>query len=167
MDKVEFLNQLLESHSSWKALLGQVPECAMELPGVCGKWSVKDVIAHVTWFEREMVGMLQARALVGLDLWNLPGDDRNEAIYQQNSQRTLEDIRSEAAEVLPLLVAGMDGLADQDLLSPEGFRGMPPEWIPWQVIASNTFEHYDNHSQDIRKWLESENHDRHYRFRCG
>lgn len=159
MDKVEFLNQLLESHSSWKALLGQMPEHAIELPGVCGKWSVKDVIADITWFEHEMVGMLEARALVGSELWNLSGDDRNEAIYQQNSQRSLEDIRHEAAEEFPMLVAGIDGLDDQDLLSPESFRGMPSEWIPWQVIASNTYEHYDNHSQDFRKWLESAHHD--------
>ena len=59
----------------------------MTTPGVVGKWSVKDLVAHITWSEREMVGVLAARALAGSDLWSLTNDERNEIVYQQNRDR--------------------------------------------------------------------------------
>ena len=33
---------------------------------------------------------------------------------------------------------------DKDLMDPARFSGMPADWEPWQVIASNTYEHYGN-----------------------
>jgi hypothetical protein len=30
---------------------------------------------------------------------------------------------------------------------------MPEDWEPWQVIAGNTYEHYQEHIPDIRDWL--------------
>jgi hypothetical protein len=45
----------------------------------------------------------------------------------------------------------LEELADDDLLHASHFREMPSDWIPWQVIASNTFEHYPVHTADICK----------------
>ena len=87
MNKSEWLDTLQTERAQWEALLVQVGEARMTQPGAAGEWSVKDVIAHVTWFEREMVGVLRARALVGSDLWNLSRDERNAAIHEQNRDR--------------------------------------------------------------------------------
>ena len=57
-----------------------------------GKWSVKDLVAHITWSESEMVGVLAGRALVGSDLWSLTNDERNEIVYQQNRDRPLDEV---------------------------------------------------------------------------
>ncbi len=77
MDKTTFIETLLAGRAEWEALLAEVGEARMLQPGVAGEWSVKDVIAHVMWGEREMVGVMQAHALVGSDLWDLPEDERN------------------------------------------------------------------------------------------
>ncbi|MDE0217922.1 MAG: hypothetical protein OXJ90_01530 [Spirochaetaceae bacterium] len=49
-------------------------------PRAGGCWSGKDIVAHVIWYEREMVGVLKSRVLAGSDLWALPVDERNSAV---------------------------------------------------------------------------------------
>jgi hypothetical protein len=117
-------------------------------PGFAGDWSAKDVIAHITWHEREMIGMIAARALEGSDLWNLPLDERNDAIYRANRGRSLDEVRREAAEVYARLLDALQTLSDGDLHDAGRFAGMPPDWQPVEVIAGNTYEHYQDHLRD-------------------
>ena len=56
---------------------------------------MKDILSHITWFEREMVDMLQTRTLKGSKLWELPQDERNRIIYEQNRATPLVVVRSE------------------------------------------------------------------------
>ena len=121
MTKARFLDELDATRAEWDALLAAVPEARMTVPGLDGAWSVKDVIAHLTWHEREMVGVLQAHALVGSDLWDLPLDERNAIIYAQNHDRPLAGVLAEARAVYPQLVAGVQGLAEADLIDPGRF----------------------------------------------
>src|SRR3972149_1809130 len=113
MNKSEFLTALIAERAEWDSLLAQIDEARMTEPGVVGEWSVKDMIAHITWFEREMVGVLRARALVGSDLWNLPHDERNAAIFERNRHRPLSDVLAEAQQVFPQLVELVQSLDDQ------------------------------------------------------
>src|SRR4030067_1847894 len=97
--KWDFLETLQSARAEWESLLAKVGESNMLRPGVAGEWSVKDIICHITWFEREMVGVLQARALIGSDLWNLPQGQRNAAVFEKNRYRPLEDVLTEARQV--------------------------------------------------------------------
>lgn len=126
----------------------------MTEPGLAGEWSLKDIIAHVTWGEREMVGVLEARALVGSDLWNVSTDERNAAVYEQNRDRPLGDVLAEAQEIHAQLFTALEMLTDEDLNDPQRFQDMPADWIPWKLIAGNSYGHYDEHSPSIRAWLE-------------
>ena len=155
MDRTEFLDALKNSRAEWDALLEQISPEHMTEPGVDGDWTLKDVIAHITWFEREMVGVIQARALVGSDLWDLPQDERNAAILEQNRHRPLGEVLAEARRVYPQLVKAIQSLDDQDLHDPARFTSMPADWVPWKIIAGNSFEHYAAHAADVRGWLNS------------
>lgn len=118
-------------------------------PGVGGEMSLKDIIAHVSWYEREMVGLLRGRALVGSPWWELPLDERNAKILAENRDRPLAEVTAEAKQVNEDLLAALQDLREQELAAPHAFAGMPPEWLPWQVIASNTYVHYPQHAADI------------------
>ena len=89
MEKATLLKTLTETRAAWEALLAQIDEERMFQPGAAGNWSVKDVIAHVTWGESEIAPVLRTHVLAGSDLWNLSDDERNEITYQQNKDRTL------------------------------------------------------------------------------
>ena len=156
MNKTEFIATLNAELAAWETCLAQVGKARMAESGVTGEWSVKDMIAHITWFEREMVGVLRARALIGSDLWNLPQDQRNAAIFEQNRYRSLDDVLAEAPWVYPQLVEAVHTLDDQDLNDPSRFTDMPADWVPWQIIAGNSFEHYRAHASDVRAWLDTQ-----------
>lgn len=156
MEKSRLIASIRESRARWEALLAEVPRQRMEEPGAAGHWSVKDVVAHLAWHELEMIGMLRARALVGSPLWNLPTDERNAAIYEQNRHRPLKDVLAEAGQAYPQLLAELEKIASEDLNDPDRFAGMPPDWVPAEIIAQNTFEHYDDHIPWMKDWLERE-----------
>lgn len=65
MQVAEFLDLIRTARLAWDDQLRRVQRDQMTVPGVVGKWSVKDLVAHITCSERDMVGVLQVRVLVG------------------------------------------------------------------------------------------------------
>lgn len=84
----EFVADVRRARAEWDALVDRINRAEMSTPGFCGTWSLKDVIAHLTWYEREMVGMLKARAFVGSSYWELPLDGRNALIFEESQDVT-------------------------------------------------------------------------------
>ncbi len=157
MKKAELLQRIQAERATYDELLASIDPGRMSEQGLDGEWSVKDVkdvVAHVAWYEREMIGPIKARALIGSDMWDLDLDERNEAILEENHKRSAEEILAESRQVYSELLSQLATLDDEDLLDPGRFAGMPQEWIPWQVIASNTYEHYPEHVAQIKAWLD-------------
>src|SRR5436305_13391842 len=111
MDKITFINTLKETRTQWEGLLAKVDEERMLQPGAAGKWSVKDVIAHVTWGEREIVPVIHIHVLAGSDLWNLSDDERNEIVYQQSRDRPLHEIVREEQQAYADLLEAVQTLS--------------------------------------------------------
>jgi len=149
MTKSELLANIRQARADWEAALAQLDDPQILHPGT-GGWSLKDVIAHITWHEREMIGVAQAHALVGSEMWGWPLDERNHAIYLSNKDRSLVDVRQEAGQVYPQLLQVLDTLSDGELSDPACFTGMPQDWQPWKLIAENTYEHYLDHLADLQ-----------------
>ncbi len=76
MSKTHLLGLIERDRAHWETLLGSIPEVWMTEPGVEGEWSIKDIIAHIAWGERENLGVVHARAVVGSELWQLSEDER-------------------------------------------------------------------------------------------
>lgn len=70
MTKANFLDLVREGHQRWESAVAEIPPEEMETAGVAGggKRTVKDLIAHLSWYQREMVGVLQTP--------NIPGPNR-------------------------------------------------------------------------------------------
>jgi uncharacterized damage-inducible protein DinB len=152
MDKATFEKTLAETRAAWEALLAQIDEEQMQKPGAAGQWSVKDVIAHVASGESEIVPVLRTHVLAG-SVWNLSDDERNEIEYQQNKDRPLHDIVNEEGQAYTALLEVVQQLSDEDLNDPHCFKTMPLEWRPWQLIAGDSFTHYEDHMPSLRDWL--------------
>ncbi|MFH1501630.1 MAG: DinB family protein [Candidatus Eisenbacteria bacterium] len=111
----------------------------------------KDILAHLTWYEREMVGVLRERALVGSDLWGVPQPERNAVIHSENRDRPLDEVLLDYARVHEELEGLLEGLEEPELHDAARFREMPPEWPPWEVFADNTYEHYAGHLPEFER----------------
>lgn len=94
-------------------------------PGAAGVWSAKDIVAHVTWAEREMIGVLQRRELAGSDLWRLSQDERNAAVYAENRGRPLNDVLDDARGVFQSLRAEIARLSDEQINDPQWIARLP------------------------------------------
>jgi hypothetical protein len=154
MDKPTFLEMLKTNRAELESALAQVDDARMLEPGVSGEMSVKDLLAHIAWYEREMVGILQQQALAGSEWWILSSADRNTAILDRYRSQSLAEVRQAAQQAYADLLRTLETVDDAALNSAAWFREMPVEWIPWQLIADNSCEHYLQHVNDIRKWAE-------------
>jgi hypothetical protein len=120
----------------------------MTRPGVTDDWSVKDHLAHLTWWEQRLIGILggapdpidsmpNVRNEDGID------DDRvNALVREAKSARPLADVRADFdasyAEMLALIEAVPD-----DVLAAKYDR-----------FSGDTSDHYDEHARSIRAWRE-------------
>jgi uncharacterized protein (TIGR03083 family) len=154
MELEEFLDHIKSARAAWETQLTRVRPDQMTAPGAVGNWSVKDLVAHITWSEREMLGVLEARALLGSDLWSLTNDERNEIVYQQNRDRPLDVVLAEGRAVYARLLALVSGMSAAELNDPGQYANMPADWLPWRVIAGNTYIHYQEHAQNLKDWLD-------------
>ena len=155
MDREEFLSRLVSARRKWDELVGRISRERMLEASLAGGWSVKDVVAHVTWSEREMVGVLRQKALVGSPLWALDQDARNAIVYAENRDRDLDEVLREEERVYAELLPLLEGLTSEDLVDSGKWQQMLPEVPPWRIFAGGTFLHYEDHAAAIAEWLES------------
>ncbi len=149
----ELLALVEETFESWMHLLESVPGDKFEQSGVSGDWSLKDIIAHITWHEEQMVEVIEARALVGSEWWELPTPDRNARIYEEYKSTPLQDVLDDARATHQQLVHWIGTLTDEDLNGSASFEGMPPDWLLGEILAQNAFLHYGDHAAAVSRWL--------------
>jgi uncharacterized damage-inducible protein DinB len=152
-DKANFLKYQRQSRQRWEAELSQVNPDRMLEPLKPGGWTLKDVIAHLTWHEKQMLNVVRTRVFGGSDLWQLPLEERNQAIYAEIRDQSLSDTMDEYREVSRQLDAELERLEEADFNQPGRIQDLPPDWKLWDVLASNTFQHYEDHLAELKEWL--------------
>jgi hypothetical protein len=150
--KDELLSRIEMTKADWNSLLSALSVEQFERLTV-GHWKVKDILAHLTWHEREIIQLLRSRVLKGSELWNLPLEQRNEVIYEENKDRPLEDLLREAEQVYRELWELLQNISDEELQNPATIANLPTEWQPLEIIAQNTWQHYEEHTRDVRNAL--------------
>ncbi|HEY7198827.1 MAG TPA: maleylpyruvate isomerase N-terminal domain-containing protein [Candidatus Dormibacteraeota bacterium] len=154
MDRTSFLDRVDAARREWEATLAAIPEARMTEPALAGGWSVKDVVAHVWWSEREIAGAVRQRALVGSGLWSLDTDARNAIVRDENRDRPLDEVLAAEREVWAELRSGLETLTDRDLADRDAFLHMselPAAVAPWHIFAGATFRHYEEHGPDLAR----------------
>jgi hypothetical protein len=53
MDRMQLLERLEKAWEAFKGSYASLSDSELTKPGVTGAWSVRDLIAHVTWWEEE------------------------------------------------------------------------------------------------------------------
>lgn len=160
MQKSELLNWLQEEYRQWAAFLDQIGPTRMDQPGVAGHWSIKDVIAHLTGWQRRVVANVQA-AQRGEPEPPPPWpahleaeDDINAWIYEANRGRSVREVLEESQHVFQQLLAVIEALpADVRVEHIE-----PAFYLVWvdgeRFLPGEFFNHFhDDHEPDIRAWL--------------
>ncbi|MFQ5832358.1 MAG: DinB family protein [Candidatus Thorarchaeota archaeon] len=162
--KKELVENLQAERARIEAMLAELTEEQMEIPGVQHDWSVKDIIAHITTWERRGTGWIKSM-VDGEDpqvsfkdhAWEemvAAHDQLNLDIYHQNRDRPLQDILSEFNQSFPLLMDQVRSLTDEDLDKQYSFRWAKDHVSGRQIVAWR-FYHYRLHAKHIEAWLDS------------
>jgi hypothetical protein len=153
MDKETFLTYIKSAREEWDTLLAKIELKKMSKQALSGGCSLKDIIAHITWYEREMITLINSRLLTGSPLWLLPHDQRNLAIIEENRERPLTDVITEAETTYHAFLEAVSTLTTAELNDAFYFKEMPSDWIPWQIIADSAYNHYHHHMPEIKAKL--------------
>jgi DinB superfamily len=140
----------------WNALLAQVGPERMEIPGAVGDWSVKQLVAHLTWYEGAIVegaehvlstGTFKRRRPEGVSM-----DDMNARIASESQNRPVTEVLAEADSVFGRLLTLIEAIPE-NLLNDPGILGLPEDLVPWMGVANNSYAHYREHEPELRAWL--------------
>ena len=162
--KAALLDQIATSYANWQALVDRVPRGRMSEPGFAGDWSLKDVIAHITVYERWTADNLEA-SIRGVEApqvvpWGpedgntVDMDARNAAYHRHFRETPLDDVLAAATQHHHRLIAAIEPFSDADITE-AGRYGWTFGQSLWDAIEGNSFEHYDDHQPGVRAWLEA------------
>ena len=149
-------DELLARASHERAELAQLwrglsDEQMTSRPGPQANWSVKDVIAHITWWEGSMVNWV-SRALSGEMLTRTETPDEiNERVYRDNRDMPLDTVLEAFDKSFPLVEALLERLDDDEINDAEvcNIRDMPLLYF----LVGNTFAHYADHIDDLKAYI--------------
>jgi len=158
MNKSELLEALEDTHQELVEMLEDLPEATMLEPGVAGSWSIKDILAHLTYWEGQTVTLLfQAKS--GMPKPSTAHfsqesvDTLNERWHQQGQGRGLEIVWSDFVGVRKQTIRRVSAFTDRDLQDPKRFPWLDDRPL-WMWVVNDTIEHEEEHADAIREWLD-------------
>ncbi|GLV55719.1 hypothetical protein KDH_25630 [Dictyobacter sp. S3.2.2.5] len=162
MDKTNLLNTIQTEYARLEALLTPLREAQICTPPSAGEWSIKDAMAHIAAWEQictrwldEVVRGITPRPVERTDMGS------NDRIYRENRDRSLAEVQEFFRQAHQRFVEQVEilvqTLSEEDLNTPHRFawtRDWPGDTLV-AVIADNSYEHYQDHEQQIRGLLQA------------
>jgi methylphosphotriester-DNA--protein-cysteine methyltransferase len=145
----KLIDRLNKARNEFVASYEGLTESQMLEPGVTGEWSVRDVIAHVTWWDEESIkhlpDVLEGRRIPkysdlygGIDAFNAKSTEARREL-------SLADVLRQFDERHKLLVDYVRSVPAEELSSESRFR---------RRLRLDTYGHYPEHTAQIRSWRE-------------
>ena len=150
MDKGQLLKQLDKRWTEFNQSYAGLSDTLMTKPGVAGSWSVKDIIAHVTWWEEEALKHLPliikgsrprtyAAEYGGIDAFNA-------MMTEQKRGLSLSDVLKQRDETHRRLVSYVQDISDEQFERDRRLR---------RRLRLDTYGHYPKHAKAIITWREA------------
>ena len=155
MNVAELTALIRATSTRMELLVAQLSVAEINQPGAVGVWSVKDVLAHIGFWERYGANIIRD-AMRG-STPDLVADDQTErsnaSVVAQYYQRSLAAVIADWQQAREDLLEEIEDLKDEDLNDPDRF--------PWSEgrtlldrIAGNSFGHEQEHIEQIRAWMD-------------
>jgi hypothetical protein len=158
MNKTELLQAIQTGRAELDALLAQLNDEQMSDPALDGGRSVKDVLAHIAvwerrcarWFETTLDGGIPQRPEPGVTWGQI--DELNEYDFLRTRDSLLQEVLVDERRFYQQLLDLVKSLPEEDFGENHRFSWWEGEPIG-AVIASNSYEHYQEHIEQIEAWL--------------
>ncbi len=167
MKQVTSLEELIKqseiSRNQLNHLIDNAKPELMTEKGVCGEWSIKDILAHIVAWEYRMQTWLQQIIETGEIPAFFNEVFKTEKVDAFNHETYLAYKDKLLPEVILLFLQNQAGLIKFLKSLPED-QLFDTEKMPfgdghplWYLVAANTFWHYDDHIAQIEVFLRKQN----------
>jgi hypothetical protein len=147
MNTQQVLARLDAAWADFEDSYAGLSDAQLRIPGVTGQWSVRDIIAHVTWWEEEALkhlplireGGRPPRYSVqygGIDAFNA-------LMTEQRRHHSLAEVIRQHDDVHARLIEYVRGAPEELYTRETRFR---------RRLRLDTYGHYPIHSKAIREW---------------
>jgi hypothetical protein len=151
MNRQELLTNIRAGRERLEMALARMDAARMTEPVLYGLWSVKDLLAHIGFWEQYIVDVHHT-----LQRGDVPApapdetslDEINARVFAEHRGRPLAGVRREEGAAYRALIALAETAPEDDLFDPHRFAwtgGRPFA----ELIQNNTHEHYDEHLEDL------------------
>ena len=155
MDVTELASLIRTTSTRLELLISRLSVAQMNQPGAVGIWSVKDVLAHIAFWERHAVDVLRAarRGEAPPLAVEDETESRNASVVAQYYLAPLSAVIAAWSSAREELLEELQDISDADLNDPYRF--------PWSQgrtlldrIADNSYAHEQEHIDQIRSWMQ-------------
>jgi len=147
MTKEQVLKRLNEAWLDLKESYAGLADSQLLEPGVTGKWSVRDILAHITTWEEEALKHLPlilkggrpprySTKYGGINAFNA-------LMTKQKAGLALSDVLKQLDEIHARLIDYVRGAPEEQFTRETRFR---------RRLRLDTYSHYPNHAKAIQKW---------------
>lgn len=152
MRKQQVLDKLEKAWTDFEKSFEGLNDTQLQQPGVTENWSVKDLIAHVSWWEEEALkhlphirqGITPPRykdAYGGLDAFNA-------LMTEQKHELPLAEVKQQHLDSHHRLVAYLQNAPEELFTTETRFR---------RRLRLDTYSHYPEHTRAIWEWRQRVN----------
>ena len=147
MTKEQVLKRLNEAWLDLKESYAGLADSQMLEPGVTGKWSVRDILAHITTWEEEALKHLPlileggrpprySTKYGGIDAFNALMTERKRGLSLAQVERMLDETHNQLVDLIRRT-------PEDQLVGDTRFR---------RRLRLDTYGHYPEHAKAIREW---------------
>jgi DinB superfamily len=141
------LRRIDEEWTAFTASYHGLDETALLTPGVTGTWSIRDLIAHVTWWEEEALThvpqLLEGGRAPRYSVLYGGIDAFNALMTERKSRLSLAQVFEEQAQTHQRLIALVKRVPESALAGDSRVR---------RRLRLDTYGHYPKHADAIRRW---------------
>jgi len=149
MDRSQLLKRLDKAWEAFKESYAGLSDSELMEPGVTDAWSVRDIIAHVSWWEEEALTHLPlilaggkpplySITYGGIDAFNAQQAELKRALSLSEVLRQQDDTHRR-------LIDFIQSTPEDQFIRETRFR---------HRLRLDTYSHYPQHAEAIRKWRE-------------
>lgn len=157
--KAELLGDIRVEWELLEALLIELDESQMLDASAQAGWSVKDVLAHISFWERLALDRLRAARdgspmqIELVDSWDV--DRLNAQVHHDNKGRSLDKVFADTQAVHNEIITFLESSEAGFIEGP-----LPFDWAEgypaWKFAEDNTSAHYKEHREALERWVEEQ-----------
>lgn len=162
MDKTTLLRTIEQARADFVSCIAPLNEEQLCSPTLDGQWSVKDILVHIAVWEQICARWLEEFSR-GVTPRPAERNDLglNDRIYREHRDLSLAEVRELFASAHQRFLQQVELItqtfSEEDLNASDRF-GWTDSWPGHSllaVIADNSYEHYADHAQQVRAWLDA------------